>query len=255
MKYALCMKKTKMEIVEEKPLFPMRINKYMALKGHSTRRGADALIEKGQVTINGKKAVLGDLVNEKDEVVLKNMGPKKDYRYYAFYKPKGLISYSAEGNEEDIISYVNDTKGIRGVFPVGRLDKISHGLIILTDDGRITDRLLSPDKDYEKEYAVTTAHNLRPSFPEHMSNGVELEDCITKPCKVNVTGENTFRIILTEGRKNQIRRMVSAMHNEVSDIKRVRILNIKLGNMKSGETRTIAGNELKELLQTIGLPG
>ncbi len=253
MKYALTMKQ-EMGKVNGEATFPMRINKYLALKGYSTRRGADVLIEKGLITINGKKAVLGDLVEAKDEVVYKDKGPKKELHYFAFNKPRGIITHSAQFDEEDISAYTEGDKALEGMFPIGRLDKASHGLIILTNDGRITDRLLSPEKVHEKEYVVETHHRLRPSFAEHMSEGVELEDCVTKPCKVNVTSETTFRIILTEGKKHQIRRMVSAMHNEVKDIKRVRIMNIKLGNMKEGAHRTIAGNELKELLTSLGLP-
>lgn len=252
MKYALVMKQETSK-VNEGVSFPMRINKYMAYKGYSTRRGADAIIEKGQVMINGKKAKLGDTVNENDEVTLKGMGQKKDYHYFAFYKPRGIITHSPQGDEEDISEYTNGIKALRGMFPIGRLDKASRGLIILTDDGRITDRLLSPLKVHDKEYVVETVQKLRPSFADHMSKGVALEDCVTKPCKVKMTAENVFRIILTEGKKHQIRRMVVAMHNEVKDIKRVRIMNIKLGNMKEGSHRVIAGDELKEFLESLGL--
>lgn len=247
--------KTKQDtkIVDQKPLFPMRINKYLAYKGLSTRRGGDALIEKKQVMINGKIAKLGDTVNEKDEVTLKNMGQKKEYHYFAFYKPRGIITHSPQGDEEDITEYLSTIKALKGMFPIGRLDKASRGLIILTDDGRITDRLLSPTKTHDKEYIVETVQKLRPSFAENMSKGVVLEDCTTKPCKVKVTAENVFRITLTEGKKHQIRRMVSAMHNEVKDIKRIRIMNIKLGNMKEGSHRTIIGDELKEFLELLGL--
>lgn len=245
--------KPKVEKVEEKPTFPMRINKYLALKGLSTRRGADTLIEKGLVNLNGKKAKLGDLVEEKDKVELKDSTLKKEYNYFAYYKPKGIITHSPQGDETDIASATKGEKVLRGLFPIGRLDKASHGLIILTDDGRITDRLLSPTKVHEKEYVVESMRPLRPSFAEHMSKGVKTEEYTTKPCKVTVIGDTKFRIILTEGKKHQIRRMVSAMHNEVADIKRIRVMNIKLGNMKAGEFRKIAGNELKEFLESLGL--
>lgn len=245
--------KTPLIKAEAAPLWPMRINKYLAQKGYSTRRGADTLIEKGQVSINGKKAVLGDLVNADDKIIVKNSPTAHDYMYVAFYKPKGIITHSPQGDETDIKELIGHNKQLRDLFPVGRLDKASHGLIILTNDGRIVDRLLSPEKVHEKEYSVETVQHLRPSFAEHMEKGVELEDCVTKPCKVQVTGENTFRITITEGKKHQIRRMVSAMHNEVADIKRIRIMNIKLGGMKPGEARTIAGNERKQFLESLGL--
>ncbi len=233
--------------------FPMRINKYMALQGMSTRRGADALIEKGHVYINKKVAQLGDMVQKDDVVTLKSGIAKKTYRYVAFYKPQGIITHSPQGTEKDIRSLTDKIKNLKGLFPIGRLDKASHGLIILTDDGRITERLLSPKRIHEKEYVVETAHVLRQSFQEHMQKGVKIEDEKTKPCVVHVLGETLFRIILTEGKKHQIRRMVSAMHNEVADIKRIRVMNIKLGNMKPGEHRMIAGNELKEFLHALGL--
>lgn len=245
--------KPKVEKVEEKPTFPMRINKYLALKGLSTRRGADALIEKGLVTVNGKKPSLGDLVNENDKVELKDSTLKKEYRYVAYYKPKGIITHSPQGDEQDIASATKGEKSLKGLFPIGRLDKASHGLIILTDDGRITDRLLSPNRVHEKEYVVESARPLRPSFADNMSKGVKTEDYTTKPCKVTVIGETKFRITLTEGKKHQIRRMVVAMHNEVTDIKRVRVMNIKLGNMRAGEFRKIEGKELKEFLESLGL--
>ncbi len=252
--YALDMKpRTPTKKAAPSPLWPMRINKYLAQKGLSTRRGADALVTKGQVLINGKKAALGDMVNEKDAVIVKNSPTAHDFKYIAFYKPKGIITHSPQGNEVDIKQYLSKNKQLRDLFPIGRLDKASHGLLILTNDGRITDRLLSPEKIHEKEYTVETVQRLRPSFKEHMEKGVRLEDSMTKPCKVQIMGENTFRIILTEGKKHQIRRMVSAMHNEVADIKRIRIMNIKLGNMKPGETRTIAGNERKQFLESLGL--
>lgn len=236
------------------PAFPMRINKYLAWKGLSTRRGADTLIEKGVVWIGSKRAQLGDAVNESDVVKVTSGAAKRDYHYIAFYKPKGIITHSPQGDEEDIKSFTAKTKVLKGLFPVGRLDKASHGLIILTDDGRITDRLLSPSKPHEKEYAVATVQKLRPSFAEHMQRGVRIEHEMTKPCKVAVTGDMSFKITLTEGKKHQIRRMVAAMHNEVADIKRIRIMNVKLGTMKPGEHRTIAGNELNELLSALGLP-
>ncbi len=245
-------KQTKI-ISEEKPTFPMRINKYLAQKGYTTRRGADLLIEKKQVILNGKIAVLGDTVNESDCVELKGATNKKAYRYFAFYKPKGIITHSPQGDEKDITSYLKNEKDLKNIFPIGRLDKASHGLIILTDDGRITERLLSPERPHEKEYQVEVVRPLRPSFAENMSKGVKLEDYKTKPCKVTVTGDTRFKIILTEGKKHQIRRMVVAMYNEVSDIKRTRIMNVKLGNLKVGEYRKVEGEELKKLLESLGL--
>jgi 23S rRNA pseudouridine2604 synthase len=139
------------------------------------------------------------------------------------------------------------------VFPVGRLDKDSHGLIILTNDGRITDRLLNPAKEHEKEYVVQTKLKLRKSFKEQMEKGVNIERYVTKPAQVRILNEHSFSITLTEGKKHQIRRMVVALFNEVSDLKRVRIMNIELGATAAGTYRAIEGEELKIFLKALGL--
>ena len=154
----------------------VRINKYLAEKGITTRRGADALIESGKVFINDKKAVLGDKVNDSDKVEVKG-APEKQYRYFLYNKPVGLST-------EEIITHLGN-KAI-GLFPVGRLDKASHGIILLTNDGRVTDRLLNPDSTHEKEYKVRVKGHLRSSFKAKMESGVQIEDYKTKPCKVEI---------------------------------------------------------------------
>jgi 23S rRNA pseudouridine2604 synthase len=233
-------------------IFPMRINKFLAHNGHATRRDADALIEKGLVFINGKRAQLGDRVNEEDEVEVRTK-TRRTYIYLAFNKPKGLVTLAEKKGEPDIISLLpSDLKRLH-LFPLGRLDKSSNGLILLTNDGRVTDRLLSPERAHEKTYDVTTKLPLRPSFAEHMSKGVEIEGYRTRPTKVEVTGENRFRITLTEGKKHQIRRMVVAMHNEVKDLRRISIMNISLGKMPPGTYRRVEGKELMTFLSSLGL--
>lgn len=212
----------------------MRINKYLALKKISTRRGADELIREQKVFINGKRAVLGSKVNEGDKVELK--GAKiKEYSYFAYNKPIGIETTSPK----------------EGLFPLGRLDKASHGLLILTDDGRITDQLLSPKYFHEKEYVVKTKEKLRSSFKAKMEAGVNIEGYKTKPCKVTIVNDFTFRVILTEGKKHQIRRMCSALFQEVADLKRERIMNIKLGNLKPKGVREIKGKELSIFLDQV----
>ena len=213
----------------------MRINKYLALKKYSTRRGADELIEKKQVFINGKIAKLGDKINETDKVEVKG-NVKKEYKYFAYYKPIGLMT-------EEI--------GKNGLFPIGRLDKNSHGLIILTNDGRITDQLLNPKYFHEKEYVVKTSNKLRSNFKQKMEAGVNIEGYLTKPCKVKIIDDHTFRVILTEGKKHQIRRMCSALFQEIADLKRVRIMNINLGTLKPKNSRQIVGKELETFLKEI----
>ncbi len=235
-------------------VYPMRINKYLALKGFSTRRGADDLIAAKKVYINGRIAVLGDKVAATDKVELRKSGkPSKALIYAAYNKPWGIITHSAGEDEEDIEMLVEEYPELKGVFPVGRLDKDSSGLIILTNDGRITDRLLNPDKEHEKEYTVTTKEPLRPSFQEYMEKGVDIEGYTTKPAKVTVKSGNKFSIVLTEGKKHQIRRMVVAMRNEVNTLERTRVMNVRLGKLPSGAWRPIEGAELKEFLTSLGL--
>jgi len=227
----------------------MRINKYLALHGHSTRRGADVLIEGKQVFINGKQAVLGDKVTETDVVEVRLKGKKKEYRYIAYNKPRGIVTHSAQDGEKEILNEVP----IKGVFPIGRLDKDSHGLIILTDDGRITDRLLGPSYKHEKEYVVKTKEKLRSSFKEKMEAGVQIDDEKTAPCKVHILNDFTFKIILTEGKRHQIRRMCVALFQEVLDLQRIRIMNIKITHLAEGDYREIKGEELQAFLHALGL--
>jgi len=234
--------------------FPMRINKYLAHKGYSTRRGADELIEKKKVFINGKIAKLGDKIRETDEVEVRGGKKASSYRYFAYHKPVGVITHSPGEDEEDIRERVEDIPELKGTFPIGRLDKASSGLIILTDDGRVTDRLLNPEYEHEKQYVVKTREKLRDSFKANMEAGVLIEDYHTKPCKVRKIAENVFDITLIEGKKHQIRRMVVALYNEVVSLKRTRVMNIELEKMAPGEFRAIKGAELEEFLSDLGLP-
>ncbi|HEY0010834.1 MAG TPA: pseudouridine synthase [Candidatus Paceibacterota bacterium] len=234
--------------------FPMRINKYLAEQGHATRRGADELIARGRVFINGKPAELGSKVMEEDIVEVKfgKRAKKQEYRYYAYNKPRGIITHSPKEGEEDVRDTLPQLAD-EGVFPVGRLDKDSHGLLIVTNDGRITDRLLNPEREHDKEYVVRTKAPLRKNFKERMEAGVSIEGYVTKPARVRITGDRSFTVTLTEGKKHQIRRMVVALWNEVDDLKRTRVMNIKLGNIKAGQARPIEGEELDEFLVLLGL--
>jgi 23S rRNA pseudouridine2604 synthase len=227
--------------------YPMRINKYLAHQGRATRREADTLIEKGKVFINDRAARLGDKVDEGDLVEVRSRA--KQYRYFAYHKPRGIISHSPAEGERDI----RETAGIPGVFPVGRLDKDSRGLIILTDDGRITDRLLNPEHEHDKEYAVTVDKPLSQFLKRHMEQGVDIEGYITQPAAVEFLSANTFFITLTEGKKHQIRRMCAALGFAVTDLCRTRVMNVKLGALARGAARPIAGAELAGLLKSLGL--
>lgn len=230
--------------------YPMRINKHLAHEGVSTRRGADELVARGKVLINGRVAVLGDKVNIEDKVELRGKNSPNKYLYYAYNKPVGVITHSPQLGEKDIKQSVGLPKD---VFPVGRLDKDSSGLIILTNDGRVTDRLLNPDYKHDKEYRVRTLEPLRGSFKKTMEAGVDIEGYLTKHCTVRTTGPKSFNITLTEGKKHQIRRMVAALHNTVIELERTRILNIRLDNLASGAWRAISGEELKTFLAHIGM--
>ncbi|HVU75522.1 MAG TPA: pseudouridine synthase [Candidatus Paceibacterota bacterium] len=228
--------------------YPMRINKYLAHQKYCTRREADSLIESGKVFINGRKAVLGDKVVEDDAVEVR-MKPRK-FRYVAYHKPAGIITHSAQGDEEEEIA---DISGLEGLFPVGRLDKDSHGLIILTNDGRLTEALLNPEHEHEKEYEVKTLHDLPEDFQYKMEHGVDIGDYVTKPCTLTIRGPRAFSIVLTEGKKHQIRRMCGAFGQSAIELKRTRIMNVRLGKLAANSFRNIEGAELKEFLGALGL--
>ncbi len=230
-------------------LYPIRINRYLALNNYATRTGADDLIKKGFVTINGRKAVLGDQVQEGDKVLLSNKAPKNDYVYYAYNKAIG-ISTNPDPGSKDILKV---TKFPVRVFPVGRLDKDSHGLILMTNDGRVTDRLLSPKYVHEKEYVVKVDPAFNDNFITNMGAGVHFDGFVSKKCKVWRKTSNTFHIILTEGKKRQIRRMAEALHHKVIDLRRIRVMNIELGKLPFGGYTEIKGTELDELLKSLNL--
>jgi len=222
----------------------MRINKYLAEHHGVSRRKADELIERGKVLVNGARAHLGDQVSPTDRVTVAEK-LQKQFSYYAYYKPRGLITHKQHKGEKDIASEVK----IPGVFPIGRLDKDSEGLILLTDNGRITDKLLNPKYEHEKEYVVSTRGAVKAHQLAVMARGMKLEgDLITKPAKTKMLGEKQFSITLSEGKKHEIRRMCDAFSLPIESLKRVRFMNIRLGSMKPGEIRKIEGKELQTLL-------
>ncbi len=229
--------------------YPIRINKYLAEKGICSRREADDLIAKGKVFVNGQVAEIGVKINENDEVTVSSN--RRKTVYFALHKPVGVITHSPQKGEKGI----SDIHGIpKGVFPIGRLDKESRGIILLTNDGRVTGRLLEPDRNHEKEYAVKVDKKINNFFLRHMEEGIVLEDRYkTKPCQAKKTGDNTFSIILTEGKRHQIRRMCAALGYVVLDLKRERIMNIKLGSLRAGMYREIKGKELQEFLGLLGI--
>lgn len=233
--------------------FPVRINKYLAKKKVASRREADALIEKGHILVNGAKATLGQLVHETDTVSVK--GALKKNLYLAYYKGRGIITHSPAVGEVDIATRLKQDYGMNTIYPVGRLDKDSEGLIILTNDGRITNPLLNPDSGHEKEYEVTVDKAVTGMFTKLLSVGVTIEGYRTKPATVAAHPNNQlrFRITLTEGKKHQIRRMCAALGYQVTSLKRVRIMNVTLGTLKPNQYRKITGAELKTFLTGLGI--
>lgn len=214
--------------------YPIRINKYLQAMGLTSRREADKLVEGGLVFINGKRVENGVLVREGDDVVVK--GTRKQHQYMAYYKPRGLATQDLAGKESVITEWKK-----KGLYPVGRLDKESEGLMILTNDGRFAREVLSENSKYEKEYVVTTKESLRAGIPAIFSSGMQTKDLgKLLPAKANIVNRTTIRVILNEGKRHQIRIMLSELHCTVTSLKRVRIGSIKLGSLKPGQTRPIS---------------
>jgi 23S rRNA pseudouridine2604 synthase len=230
--------------------YPMRINKYLSHKGLATRKGVDELIQSKKILINGRVAVLGDKVLETDNVTVRGNHTKKDYIYLAYNKPKGIVSTNPQRDEKGIMDTLNIKEK---VFPVGRIDKESHGLMILTNDGRVTDRLLNPAYSHEKEYLVQVDRKFSPGFIRNMQEGVDIGDGVTKPAKVKKIKEDTFNIILTEGKNRQIRRMTEKLGYTVRDLQRIRVQNIKLNKIPKGGYVEITGEDRDNFLKSIGL--
>jgi len=233
--------------------FPLRINKYLAHINVASRREADAMIVTGKILINGQTAKIGQQISAKD--IVEVVGSTKPKQYLAYYKGRGIISHSPTEQEVDIATRLKKDYGISDVAPIGRLDKDSEGLIILSNDGRITGPLLDPKANHEKEYSVTVDKNVTKTFLKLMELGVDIEGYRTKPARLIEQPKNTkrFNIVITEGKKHQIRRMCAALGYQIDTLKRVRIMNIELGSLKPNQYRKIGGNELKEFLKKLGM--
>jgi 23S rRNA pseudouridine2604 synthase len=229
----------------------IRINKYLSEVGYCSRREADKLIDAGKVTINGKVPDMGTKVITGDEVRVKGKlisESSESFVYIAFNKPIGIVCTTDTRVEKDnIIDYINYPKRI---FPVGRLDKPSEGLILLTNDGDIVNKILRAKNNHEKEYIVKVNKPVTAKFIQQMSNGVPILDTITKKCFVEQTGKFEFRIILKQGLNRQIRRMSEYLGYEVKKLKRVRIMNIHL-DVPVGKWRSLTKKELKDINQLV----
>jgi len=233
--------------------FPIRINKYLAHTGVASRREADELVEKGKVKINGTVAKKGQSVQATDVVTV--AGKTKAKSYLAYYKGRGIITHSPAEGEIDIASKLARDYGITHVAPVGRLDKDSEGLIILSNDGRITGPLLNPEVQHEKEYDVTVDKAISGMFLRAMAAEVDIEGYRTKPATISPHPRNDkrFSLTITEGKKHQIRRMCAALGYQVQHLKRVRIMNITLGKLKPNQYRKIEGDELQMFLKELNI--
>lgn len=228
-----------------------RLNKYLSEVGFCSRRKADELIAEGRVTINdvvpemGTKVAPGDVVRVNGQLIVT---PKRDNVYLAFNKPVGIVCTTNPKEKNNIIDYINFPTRI---FPIGRLDKPSEGLILLTDDGDIVNKILRARNNHEKEYVVTVNRQINQTFIDRMSNGIPILDTISKKCEVEQLGRFAFRIILTQGLNRQIRRMCEYLGYEVVSLKRIRIVNIPL-DVPLGKYRHLTSEELETMDRLIG---
>ena len=227
-----------------------RINKYLSESGFCSRREADKLLEEGRITINGIVPEMGTKVSVDDEIRVdgKLIREKREKPIYlAFNKPVGIECTTNQSVRDNIVDYINYPKRI---FPIGRLDKASEGLIFMTDDGDIVNKILRARNNHEKEYIVTVNKPITDRFIEKMSNGVPILDTITRKCKVEQISKYVFKIILTQGLNRQIRRMCEYLGYEVTALKRVRIINISL-DVHVGRYRELTVDEIKQLNKLI----
>ena len=224
-----------------------RINKYLSEVGYCSRRAADKLIDQGRVTINGAVPEMGTKIGPDDEVRVDGeliSTPKEEHTYIAFNKPVGIVCTTDTRVEKDnIIDYIGYPKRI---FPIGRLDKPSEGLILLTSDGDIVNKILRARNNHEKEYIVTVHKPITADFIKKMSSGVPILDTVTRECKVEQVKETVFKIVLTQGLNRQIRRMCEYLGYKVIKLKRIRIMNIAL-DVPIGKWRHLTESELKEI--------
>jgi 23S rRNA pseudouridine2604 synthase len=216
--------------------YPIRINKYLRDKGYASRREADKLVEGGLIFINGKRADSGAMVNEKDRVTVKELKGTliKEYKYLAYYKPRNLSTQDLPGRESVITEW-----RAKGLYPVGRLDKSSEGLLLLTNDGRFAKEVLTGSK-YEKEYLVTVKEPLRVGVVKIFKSGMDTQ-ALGKllPAKARIINDSKIQVILEEGKRHQIRVMFNELNYTISSLKRIRIGDIKIGTLKPGESRPI----------------
>lgn len=227
-----------------------RLNKFIADSGFCSRREADRQIAEGKVSVNGRVAKLGDRVATDAHVKVgkHEISPSGDKVYIAAYKPMGIVSTAESREAANIVNFINFPGRI---YPIGRLDKDSEGLILLTSDGDIVNRILRASGKHEKEYEVAVDKPVTPEFLNSMSAGIPILGQVTLPCQVRKTGTNSFRIILVQGLNRQIRRMCEYLGYNVFNLRRLRIMNINLGGMRAGEWRLLTDAELNTLKKSL----
>lgn len=228
----------------------VRINKFLSEAGVCSRREADRALAAGQICIGERVAVLGDRVQPEDAVYYKGRRVRKEEEriLIAFHKPRGIVCTTSKKEGTNIVDYIGYPKRI---YPIGRLDKDSTGLILLTNDGDIVNKMMRSGNRHEKEYVVTVNRDITQDMIMQLSNGVGILDTVTRPCKVWQTGTREFHIVLTQGLNRQIRRMCEVLGYRVKTLKRLRIMNIYLGNLKEGTYRDVTEEEWKELKRLI----
>ncbi len=230
----------------------MRINRFIASAGLCSRRNADKLIQEGRVRVNGAPARTGMVVSSGDLVTVDGrpleLAAPESRVVLAFHKPKGITSTSDPARRDNIISYVNYP---RRVFTIGRLDRDTRGLILLTDDGELAHRVMHSSFGHEKEYVVTVDHKINEDFLQAMRSGVRILDQTTLPCTAWKTGEREFHLVLRQGLNRQIRRMCQALGFQVTDLIRIRIMHITLGTLAEGSFRELTHKEIGQLLQSV----
>lgn len=243
-------KKLETPIVHNESDGTLRLNKFISEKGVCSRREADKFIEEGRVTVNGQKAEMGTKVFPSDEVKLdgKLLSKKEEQVYIALNKPTGITCTTEKKVRGNIVDFIGYPKRI---FPIGRLDKESEGLIFLTNDGDIVNKILRAGNNHEKEYIVTVDKTITQEFIERMSSGVRILDTVTKPCTVRKEGRFVFRIILTQGLNRQIRRMCETLGYNVTKLRRIRIMNVALGTLPEGHWRYLTKIELSKINELI----
>lgn len=228
----------------------VRLNKAISDSGYCSRRAADTLIEKGLVTVNGKVAGLGDRVMPEDVVLVEgnSLSEKENLVYIALNKPIGITCTTDQRIDGNVVDFIGHEERI---FHVGRLDKPSEGLLLMTNDGDIVNKILRAGNSHEKEYIVTVDRPITDAFIKRMSNGVPILETVTKKCVVERMSRNVFKIILVQGLNRQIRRMCEYLGYEVTALRRTRIMNIELGNLKLGDWRDLTEGELQGLKASI----